>query len=287
MRAPASRKSAATGGVQIPVNQQNSKKFERYLTTFRVAKIETQQGTGLGIVRNISSEGMVIEMAPVPSVGDPISISFFDGYRFEARAIWNDDVKVGVKLTHPVEVHDLLAVPGPRDINELPRRPRIRVDRNAVIDIDYKLDKVQLWDLSQHGAKLYSNNDLCMLQDLWLWIDGIRPVRATVRWTKDSFVGVAFHKMLSVEDLSAILHSPPTAEDEIGQQIQNEPPFRLVSWRTILALFEFAKIKQQELRRGVATATAKAPLPSEPGKTMHAANNGAKWQQGHRVADEF
>jgi hypothetical protein len=195
------------------------REHRRHYTTLRVAKLVSETTEALGVVRNVSAGGMMIDSHASLTVGQVVTVSLFDGHHVEATIIWQKDMTIGLQFESPVDVKDLLAGPPQAAKGKRSRLPRLKADRLAIIDFgSNQITTVRLCDLSQRGARILTDKPLAANQDVWLWLNGVKPVRGTVRWYKDGSAGIAFHELLGVKELSGLLNEPPN----FGQCISDE-----------------------------------------------------------------
>lgn len=190
----------------------------RHYTTLRVAKLASGDVEGLGIVRNVSEGGMMIEARAPLDIGAPVTVSLFDGQKLDARIVWRKATALGLQFERPVTVDMLLTIPDRLENGKPPRLPRVRANRSAIMDLGHnQVTVTQIADISQRGARILTGLDLKPLQDIWLWPTGAKPMRGTVRWCRDGAAGIAFHAVLGLDDVAAWISDMPP---------QDEPPAR-------------------------------------------------------------
>ena len=63
---------------------------ERTVTVLRIARLLTSSGDFLGIVRNVSRHGMMIEVHPDQSLGGSIQVDLGDGRPFSGEVRWRE-----------------------------------------------------------------------------------------------------------------------------------------------------------------------------------------------------
>ncbi len=176
----------------------------RHISIMRVARLSNQStgAEGLGVVRNISSGGMMIDARIPTALGQIIVVSMLDDQCFTGDIVWQDGASIGLRFVQSVEVSSALSRPAYDQSGKRVRLPRLAVDRSAKVQIGDASYEVQLCDLSQRGAKLKTTHRLLAHTQILLTIPECRPVRGTVRWRGDGFVGVEFHRFMSVDELA-------------------------------------------------------------------------------------
>lgn len=189
----------------VPENREH----QRHYTIMRTAKLATGKGEGLGIVRNVSDGGMKIDVVVPPAIGEAVTVSLFDGQQIAATVIWQQGSEIGVSFAKPFDVSEVLTVPERLENGKPPRLPRLKADRETIIDAGQKqIATAKIRDVSQRGARIAVGKPLTRGQDVWLRPSGVKPVRATVRWCRDGEAGIAFHETLGVETVMAWLRDP-------------------------------------------------------------------------------
>ncbi|TSB01592.1 PilZ domain-containing protein [Sphingorhabdus contaminans] len=181
---------------------------ERYLTVMRAARLSSRvhQVEGLGVVRNISEGGMMIDAHQNFSVGELIAVSLLDGDRVQGEVVWKDGNTIGVKFASWMTIDHLLAKPRTDEAGLRVRPPRLAVSRKAVIRIGGYMADMELCDISQRGAKICFRQNLAIDSRVQISLGALRPVSASVKWQVDQLIGIEFHRTLSPEELAGWLN---------------------------------------------------------------------------------
>jgi hypothetical protein len=190
---------------------------ERLVTIYRAARIVTAQGhEQLGIVRNVSSGGLMIETHANIAVGDRLWIEPRGCQSIWGSVRWSDAPRHGVAFDTEIQFESLLALAGEDTPNQVARSPRINVDLDARLCVAASWHRVHLCDLSQSGAKLASTLILPDGEPVLLSIDGLRTIDAFVRWQRKDRIGLLFAEPISISILSAWISAtmPQTGTDE-------------------------------------------------------------------------
>lgn len=176
----------------------------RHMTVMRVARLVNHSTgvEGLGVVRNISSGGMMVDAGIPTAVGEQIAVSMLDDRPILGEIVWQDAGSIGLKFADKMEVSELLSKPAFDPVGRRIRLPRLAVDGPVEIRTPATRWQVRLCDISQRGAKFSTELRLHRDETVLLTIANCRPVRGTVRWHKDGFAGVEFHRMLGVDELA-------------------------------------------------------------------------------------
>lgn len=182
----------------------------RHMTVMRVARLfnRTTNVEGLGVIRNISSGGMMIDVRIPAAVGETIVVSMLDNQAVVGEVVWQDGHSIGMRFEKQAEVSALLSKPALDPMGKRVRLPRLAVDRPAKAQTDNLCFDVQLCDLSQRGAKIKTTERLTAHTQITLSMAECRPVRGTVRWRADGYAGIEFHRFLDVDELAQWLPVP-------------------------------------------------------------------------------
>jgi hypothetical protein len=190
---------------------------ERMVTMYRAARIVTVQGhEQLGIVRNVSSGGLMIETHATIAIGDRLWIEPRGCQSIWGSVRWSDAPRHGIAFDTPIPFESLLTLAGPEVPNQVARAPRITVDLDARLCVAGRWHLVQLCDLSQSGAKLASDLILPDGGPVQLSIEGLRNADAFVRWQRKGRIGLLFAEPISINRLSAwiAVTMPQTGTDD-------------------------------------------------------------------------
>ena len=188
-------KSAAGGDV-------DRREHQRHLTVMRVAKLvnEDLKIEGLGVVRNVSDGGMMIEAHIAVQLGQVIAVSLLEDRRVLGEIMWKEGGTIGISFDVPVSIEDVLARPDRLGNGQKVRLPRLQVNRpGEASGVNGKVS-VEICDISQRGAKLQSDQRFAVGEQI-LVTRGGQKVRGTVKWRNAGFCGVEFHRLLPVDEL--------------------------------------------------------------------------------------
>lgn len=176
----------------------------RHMTVMRAARLSSQihKVEGLGVVRNISESGMMIDAHLPIEIGEQVAISLLDGDRVEGEVMWKDGSTIGVRFSSWISVGNMLAKPSLQEDGTRARPPRIRLNRKAVIRIGSYMTDMIISDISQRGAKLKFSTSLIIDSRVQIILGDLRPVSASVKWQAGDMIGIEFHRTLGIEELS-------------------------------------------------------------------------------------
>lgn len=176
----------------------------RNIKVMRVARLKDIQlhAECLGMVRDVSSGGMMIDALFPLEIGQHLTVALLDDQELTGEIVWRDGQTVGVKFTHEISVEQILARPAVKIDGQRSRLPRFQASKSSRITYDNKIYEAALSNISQRGAKLMCEATPRMNSNIVIRIDADHSVAATVKWRGSNMIGVEFHRLLSLVELS-------------------------------------------------------------------------------------
>lgn len=175
----------------------------RNIRVMRVARLKDVElhAECLGMVRDVSPGGMMIDAHFALEIGQSVTVALLDDHELAGEIVWTDGNTVGVRFSKEMPVDQILAKPSIKPDGRRARLPRFKMGKDAKIKIDESTHHARLLDLSQRGAKLQCDVKAKMHSNILLRIGSERPVSATVKWRAANMLGVEFHRLLTVQEL--------------------------------------------------------------------------------------
>lgn len=198
---------AGSGMETVPVDRRESL---RQRAVMRVAMLSSciHKVEGLGMVRNISEGGMLVESNLRFETGEHVVISLLDGDRIEGEVVWQDGMALGIRFCSSISVDTVLAKAETITGKLRARPPRLNIERPVLLRSGFVLADAQLCDISQRGAKIRFSKYLQFDCRVQISHDTLRPVGGSVKWQAGAFVGLEFHRTLSIAELTDWLATP-------------------------------------------------------------------------------
>lgn len=187
--------------------QGERRQFARNLRVMRVARLAAPDidAEGLGMVRDVSPGGMMIEAHFDIELGQAVSIALLDDHELSGTVAWKEGRMIGVSFDQEVPVDQILAKPAAQPDGKRARLPRFSVQKQVQLKLDAATLDATLHDVSQRGGKLQCEGKLRVHGNLLLRALGNRPVGATIKWRAGDMLGVEFHRLLPVDELETWL----------------------------------------------------------------------------------
>lgn len=189
---------AAIPGVFIP--QADRRQDQRLITILRVGKMICARNQELCLIRNISEGGLMAHVYSPHEVGDRVVIELKSDHCVAGTIRWLQGDNVGIVFDERVDVAEVLRNRGAGD-GRRPRAPRLEVRGYARLRIGSETWRVEVSDLSQGGAKVKVADYLPVDEDAVVTIDGLRPVKAVIRWQEGDYAGLEFLPIIPLEEL--------------------------------------------------------------------------------------
>ena len=179
----------------------------RNVRVMRVARLKDIRvhAECLGMVRDVSPGGMMIDALFPLEIGQSISIALLDDQDLTGEIVWKDGKTVGVKFLQEIPVDQILAKPAMKVDGQRARLPRFSICKASQIKVDSRMFDAVLIDISQRGAKLSCDVKLRLNSNILIRLNASHSVCATVKWTSDGLLGVEFHRLLPVTELAGWL----------------------------------------------------------------------------------
>lgn len=184
-------------------NDGDRRQYSRNVKVMRVARLTdvNVHAECLGLVRDVSPGGMMIDADFPLEIGQTVAIALLDDQELMGDVIWLDGKTVGVEFPQPIEIEQILAKPSTKSDGRRARLPRFKLNKPVSLRIDDKMADATLLDLSQRGAKFCCEVKLKLHAAVLVRLNRDNAVRATVKWRAGNMTGVEFHRLLSVEEL--------------------------------------------------------------------------------------
>jgi hypothetical protein len=192
--------SEATMSVE---EQGERRQFSRNLRVMRVARLAAPDldAEGLGMVRDVSPGGMMIDAHFDLAIGQSVSIALIDDQELTGTVAWKEGRMLGICFAEEIPVDHILAKPVAQPDGKRARLPRFSVQKPVQIKLDAVTLDAILHDVSQRGGKLQCEGKLRVHSNLLLRAEGTRPVGATIKWRAGDMLGVEFHRLLAIDEL--------------------------------------------------------------------------------------
>lgn len=173
---------------------------ERFALLIRTAKLVTEQGEFLCVVRDVSATGVRLKLFHALPPVDRMALEQANGEFHFIEKVWEADGHAGFRFAAPIDVHAFIAEASP-----WPRRPvRLRVRLPGLLHADGGASAVWLNDLSQAGGRIECPRHLAVEQRVKLEVAGLPPLIANVCWRSSPDYGLVFQQAFALADLARL-----------------------------------------------------------------------------------
>lgn len=192
-----------SGAAMNEGDETDRRQHTRNMRVMRVARLAAPDihAEGLGMVRDVSPGGMMIDAHFDLELGQTVSIALLDDQELTGTVVWKDGSMIGVSFAEEVPVDQILAKPSAQPDGKRARLPRFAVQRPVQLKLETAMVDAILHDVSQRGAKLQCEGKLRVHNNVLLRAEGQRAVAATIKWRAGDMLGVEFHRLLPVSEL--------------------------------------------------------------------------------------
>ena len=137
-------------------DEADRRQHTRNMRVMRVARLAAPDlhTEGLGMVRDVSPGGMMIDAHFDLEIGQAVSIALLDDQELSGTVAWKEGRMIGVSFAKEVPVEEILAKPAAQPDGKRARLPRFSVQKQVQIKLDAVTLDATLHDVSQRGGKL-------------------------------------------------------------------------------------------------------------------------------------
>ncbi|MXO62947.1 PilZ domain-containing protein [Qipengyuania oceanensis] len=170
----------------------------RYTSLIRAAKIVSDQGEFVCVIRDVSETGISLRTFHSLPRADRQELVLQNGMRYELDKVRAKDGEASFTFADTVDVQQLIVETG-----KYPKRQlRISVSIPATVStLTQRLNAV-IHNVSQQGALLECDALLAIEQPIRLEAREFPEVRAKVRWRREENYGLAFDDTFSLRDFA-------------------------------------------------------------------------------------
>ncbi|MDO7843259.1 PilZ domain-containing protein [Sphingomonas immobilis] len=175
----------------------------RAVAVLRVARLITEQGDQLCVVRNVSPTGVMVDTAQPPAPGDAIWLEFSTTVKVRGIVRWVVDYRFGVEFDAATDILKALDQPIGRLRRQRSRAPRFVRDGKVQIGGTARPAEGTILNISLGGVRAaVGQTDLTPGMRVTLTIPGLAKHDGQVRWIRSGIVGIWFNRPLHFSDLA-------------------------------------------------------------------------------------
>ena len=173
---------------------------ERFALLIRTAKLVSESGEFLCVVRDVSASGVRLKLFhPLPPC-DRMAIELANGDFYFVEKVWEQDGHAGFRFSAEIDVRRFIDEPSP-----WPRRAmRLRLELPAMLSAGESCP-IRVLDLSQSGARIACARHLAVGQRIKLEAEGLPPLIANVCWRSSPDYGLVFQQSFAFAELADVV----------------------------------------------------------------------------------
>lgn len=174
----------------------------RFTLLIRAARLVAAEGEFVCVIRDVSEAGVSVRLFHALPKGDPFELYMPGGESYVVRPVWERNHEAGFEFTEKVDVSRLIA-----ETCEYPKRG-LRLGVHFPVTIKTLTHDCEgiVENLSQQGARFESEEMFAIDQSIRLSShEGLRDVRAKIRWRRDTKYGVVFDDTFSLGDFARLV----------------------------------------------------------------------------------
>ncbi len=181
------------------------REMPRYVLLLRPAKIVTQSGEYLCILRDVATKGVRLRLFhPLPSEAHMV-LELSNGDRYDVEKVWERDDQAGFNFVHQAELAQLLE----ERSRFRKRQVRLRLELNGHVTARGISSPAVLHDLSQQGGRILTALALAIDQNVHIKAGGLPPIDAKVRWRRETAqgteAGLVFEQTFRLDQLARMV----------------------------------------------------------------------------------
>lgn len=172
------------------------------VSLYRPIIIAAQGFRGIGLLRNVSSSGLMVTVFTELPLRTWATI-YLVSEGVSAQVVWCENGDVGFEFAEAIDVDSVISNLGsvPPEGAGVARAPRLLTDCVATLARGTQVFEVRVLNVSQRGAMLRSrivkSGDQCVLG-----VEGLPERRCEVKWASDGRAGVGFFTPLTIEEIA-------------------------------------------------------------------------------------
>ncbi len=173
---------------------------QRYTVLLRTAKLVADGREYLCVLRDVSATGVKLRLFhPLPNAAQ-FELELNSGERFGVKPVWTEGDHAGLRFCGAVAVQQFLD----EGAGTQPRRNiRLNISQPALMRVRGQVLRVELCNLSAHGAGIGSALQLLHFEPVRIEVDGLPVLHGKVCWCRHPRYGVVFDFGFRLEQLAA------------------------------------------------------------------------------------
>lgn len=170
----------------------------RFSVMMRTAKLLSESGEYICVVRDISATGTKLRLFHEPPPDSHLFLELANGFRYAMERMWHADGHAGFRFSSAIDVEEFIEEP-----NRHPRRPvRLQLRLPAIVTVSSQQNGAMLIDLSQHGACVETGLPIAVGKPLRFEVEGMPVRHGHVCWRRENRHGLVFQDSLRLDEFA-------------------------------------------------------------------------------------
>lgn len=170
----------------------------RFTSLIRSAKLVTDQGEFVCVVRDVSSTGVRLRCFHTVPRGQRMAIELQNGELFDIERVRDEGHEASFRFATEVPIERL--------ISDSPNYPRRLLRLNIAIPLSLRAlsgpGPAKTQNLSQQGCRVECNMPLALAQSVVIETPHLPGIRAKVRWRRGGEYGLVFEDTFTLKDFA-------------------------------------------------------------------------------------
>ena len=194
--------SQRTGAVRADRFLADRRSSEREKMILRVGLLTDAARPGFCLVKNISPTGAQVKLYGHAEVGSDVTFRLGDEDPVAGRIAWVCNGLAGIKFETTVEPALLLRAAQKLAPTKRRSSPRVNTVAQVLLRTGGKSHAAVLCNICTSGVKIRISKPVQFAPSTSIMLPGLPPMKAHVRWTNETQVGLVFDNPLPIELLS-------------------------------------------------------------------------------------
>jgi len=172
----------------------------RHSLLIRVAKLVSEAGEFLCVVRDVSETGVRLKLFHPLDCASHLALEMANGDVYFIEKVWETDGQAGFRFAAPIDVQAFIA-----EDSRHPRRPvRLNLKKQGWLRCNGKSIPAELANITQEGAGLVCEEFVAVGQQVSFTVAGLPVLSGTIRWRSSPAYGMAFLNYFSLDELARL-----------------------------------------------------------------------------------
>ncbi|MGZ8345776.1 MAG: PilZ domain-containing protein [Allosphingosinicella sp.] len=176
---------------------------QRFVTVYRIARLNMDSDSGLCRIQNISDTGMMLVTGLAVELGDSVVIALSDSLTIAGEIAWARDARVGIRFIEEIDAAAVLKGLVAKPAGDQQRPFRLSTDTAAVAATPVGTKAVRVVDISQQGMKVGHDGSLVPGIQVTITLSNGLARRGIVRWANEHLAGLRLLEPIGFQDLES------------------------------------------------------------------------------------